>query len=212
MKNFLQNQSSLLIILLFFSVMIWMDLSWSKLSILEMKSIDEYAFHGSLLRVYEGLISFDVKKIFSHGFYSYGSTFFIINGLAAFPWLGETGSSFAIITPRLITTLFMAVTLFIMTKLVEQFHKNIFEKILALFFVIMMPGIWVNAIWFHPDYMMTAFLMASMYMLFRSNEIGDRFYWVSILFWGISVAVKVQAITFAPVLIWSICILKRNNS
>ena len=64
MKTFLQNQSSLLIILLFFSVMIWMDLSWSKLSILEMKSIDEYAFHGSLLRVYEGLISFDVKKIF----------------------------------------------------------------------------------------------------------------------------------------------------
>jgi hypothetical protein len=212
MKNFLQNQSSLLIILLFFSVMIWIDLSWSKLSILEMKSIDEYAFHGSLLRVYEGLVSFDVKKIFSHGFYSYGSTFFIINGLAAFPWLEETGSSFAIITPRLITTLFMAVTLFIMTKLVEQFHKNIFEKILALLFVIAMPGIWINAMWFHPDYMMTTFLMASMYMLFRSNKIGDGFYWLSVLFWGISVAVKVQAITFAPVLIWSVLIMIRNKS
>ena len=63
MKNFLQNQSSVLIILLFISVMIWIDFSWSKLSILEMKSIDEYAFHGSLLRVYEGLVSFDIKKI-----------------------------------------------------------------------------------------------------------------------------------------------------
>jgi len=212
MKNFLQNQSSLLIILLFFSVMIWIDLSWSKLSILEMKSIDEYAFHGSLLRVYEGLISFDLKKIFSHGFYSYGSTFFILNGLSAFPWLGETGSSFAIIVPRVITTIFMAVSLFIMTKLVEQFHNNIFEKILALLFVIAMPGIWVNAMWFHPDYMMTAFLMASMYMLFRSNEIGDRYYWLSVLFWGIAVAVKVQAITFAPVLIWSVLIMIRNKS
>jgi hypothetical protein len=177
-----------------------------------MKSIDEYAFHGSILRVYEGLISFDLKKIFSHGFYSYGSTFFILNGLAAFPWLGETGSSFAIIVPRVITTIFMAVTLFIMTKLVEQFHKNIFEKILALLFVIAMPGIWVNAMWFHPDYMMTAFLMASMYMLFRSNEIGDRYYWLSVLFWGIAVAVKVQAITFAPVLIWSVLIMIRNKS
>ena len=127
MKTFLQNQSSLLIIFIFFSVMIWMDLSWSKLSILEMKSIDEYAFHGSLIRVYEGLISFDVKKIFSHGFYSYGSTFFIINVLAAFPWLGETGSSLAIIMPRVINSLFMAVSLFIMTKLVEKFHKNLFE-------------------------------------------------------------------------------------
>ena len=127
MKNFLQNQSSLLIILLLFSIMIWINFSWSQLSILEMKSIDEYAFHGSLLRFYEGLITFDLKKIFSLGFYSYGSTFFIINGLAAFPWLEETGSSLAIITPRLITTLFMAVTLFIMTKLVEQFHNNIFE-------------------------------------------------------------------------------------
>ena len=212
MKNFLQNQSSLLIILLFFSVMIWIDFSWSKLSILEMKSIDEYAFHGSLLRVYEGLISFDLKKIFSHGFYSYGSTFFILNGLAAFPWLGETGSSFAIIVPRVITTIFMAASLFIMTKLVEQFHNNIFEKILALLFVIAMPGIWVNAMWFHPDYMMTAFLMASMYMLFRSNEIGDRYYWLSVLFWGIAVAVKVQAITFAPVLIWSVLIMIRNKS
>ncbi len=212
MKNFLQNQSSLLIILLFFSVMIWIDFSWSKLSILEMKSIDEYAFHGSLLRVYEGLISFDLKKIFSHGFYSYGSTFFILNGLSAFPWLGETGSSFAIIVPRVITTIFMAVSLFIMTKLVEQFHNNIFEKILALLFVIAMPGIWVNAMWFHPDYMMTAFLMASMYMLFRSNEIGDRYYWLSVLFWGIAVAVKVQAITFAPVLIWSVLIMIRNKS
>ena len=212
MKKFLQNQSSLLIILLLFSIIIWIDFSWSELSILEMKSIDEYAFHGSILRVYEGLISFDLKKIFSHGFYSYGSTFFILNGLAAFPWLGETGSSFAIIVPRVITTIFMAASLFIMTKLVEQFHNNIFEKILALLFVIAMPGIWVNAMWFHPDYMMTAFLMASMYMLFRSNEIGDRYYWLSVIFWGIAVAVKVQAITFAPVLIWSVLIMIRNKS
>ena len=65
----------------------------------------------------------------------------------------------------------MAVALYIMTKLVEQFHNNILEKILALLFVIVMPGIWVNAMWFHPDYMMTAFLMASMYILFRSNKI-----------------------------------------
>lgn len=77
--------------------------------------------------------------------------------MAAFPWLGETGSSFAIIVPRLITTIFMVVSLFIMTKLVEQFHSNIFEKILALLFVVVMPGIWVNAMWFNPDYMMTAF-------------------------------------------------------
>ena len=212
MKRFFQNQSSLLVILLFFSVMIWINLSWSKLSILEMKSIDEYAFHGSLLRVYEGLISFDVKKMFSHGFYSYGSIFFIINVLATFPWLEETGSSLAIITPRLINTLFMAVSLYIMTKLVEQFHKNLFDKILALFFVILMPGIWINAMWFHPDYMMITFLMASIYMLFRSNKIGDGFYWLSVLFWGISVAVKVQAVTFAPVLIWSVWIMIRNKS
>ncbi len=212
MKKFLQNQSSLLIILLLFSIIIWIDFSWSELSILEMKSIDEYAFHGSLLRVYEGLVSFDIKKIFSHGFYSYGSSFFILNGIAASPWLDVTDSSLSIIVPRLITTLFMGVSLLILTKLLEQFHSNIFEKILALLFVVMMPGIWVNAIWFHPDYMMTTFLMASMYMLFRSNEIGDRFYWFSVLFWGISVAVKIQAITFAPVLIWSISILIRNNT
>ena len=212
MKKFLQNQSSLLIILLLFSIIIWMDFSWSELSILEMKSIDEYAFHGSLLRVYEGLVSFDIKKIFSHGFYSYGSSFFILNGIAASPWLDVTDSSLSIIVPRLITTLFMGVSLLILTKLLEQFHSNIFEKILALLFVVMMPGIWVNAMWFHPDYMMTAFLMASMYMLFKSKIIGDRFYWFSVLFWGISVAVKIQAITFAPVLIWSISILIRNNT
>jgi len=212
MKKFLQNQSSLLIILLLFSIMIWIDFSWSELSILEMKSIDEYAFHGSLLRVYEGLVSFDIKKIFSHGFYSYGSSFFILNGIAASPWLDVTDSSLSIIVPRLITTLFMGVSLLILTKLLEQFHSNIFEKILALLFVVMMPGIWVNAMWFHPDYMMTAFLMASMYVLFKSKIIGDRFYWLSVLFWGISVAVKIQAITFAPVLIWSISILIRNNT
>ena len=212
MKKFLQNQSSLLIILLLFSIMIWMDFSWSELSILEMKSIDEYAFHGSLLRVYEGLVSFDIKKLFSHGFYSYGSAFFILNGIAASPWLDVTDSSLSIIVPRLITTLFMGVSLLILTKLLEQFHSNIFEKILALLFVVMMPGIWVNAMWFHPDYMMTAFLMASMYVLFKSKIIGDRFYWFSVLFWGISVAVKIQAITFAPVLIWSISILIRNNT
>ena len=212
MKKFLQNQSSLLIILLLFSIIIWIDFSWSELSILEMKSIDEYAFHGSLLRVYEGLVSFDIKKLFSHGFYSYGSAFFILNGIAASPWLDVTDSSMSIIVPRLITTLFMGVSLLILTKLLEQFHSNIFEKILALLFVVMMPGIWVNAMWFHPDYMMTAFLMASMYMLFKSKIIGDRFYWFSVLFWGISVAVKIQAITFAPVLIWSISILIRNNT
>ena len=79
--------------------MIWFDFSWSELSILEMKSIDEYAFHGSLLRVYEGLVSFDIKKLFSHGFYSYGSAFFILNGIAASPWLDVTDSSLSIIVP-----------------------------------------------------------------------------------------------------------------
>ena len=190
---------------------IWLDIYWTDISILQMKSIDEYAFHGILLKMHDGLVSLDIKKIFSFNFFSYGFSFFALNEIAAFPWLGESGTSIAIIIPRLITTLLMGITLLILIKFLEQLHSDGFEKTLTLLIVIVMPGIWFNATLFNPDFMMVMLLMMSMYMLSRMGNIGDRYYWFAILFWSIAIAVKFQAITFAPVLIWSVIVMVRNK-
>ena len=54
---------------------------------LSLYSIDEYAFYGSLLNMYEGLTTFQIGKLFTFNFYSYGFCFFFLNLLVTAPFI-----------------------------------------------------------------------------------------------------------------------------
>ncbi|NQV78881.1 MAG: hypothetical protein HQ490_11105, partial [Lutibacter sp.] len=77
------------IIVAVFVVLAYLNFRHLDIGFLSNYSIDEYAFHGSLLNMYEGFDTLDIKQIFAFSFYSYGFSFFFLNLLAVAPFIAS---------------------------------------------------------------------------------------------------------------------------
>ena len=188
-----------IISLVIFMLLAYINYRHLNLGYLSMHSIDEYAFHGSLQTMYEGLVSFDIKKLFSFGFYSYGFGFFAINLLATAPFFATNNTEMAIYVPRLITSLFAVGSLYFIYK-IAIFHIDKISALLLTILIVCMPAFWRNALWFHPDWMMTFFIVLTVYFLSKDNWDLRKYFWYSSISFGVALATKVQAITFLPVI------------
>jgi len=184
----------LILIFLIFSYINYRHLN---LAFLSLYSIDEYAFHGSLLTMYEGLVSLDVRKFFSFGFYSYGFGFFTLNLLLTIPFFLSDNIEMTIYIPRLITSAFAIGSLYFIYKISRDYLDNISSILIGLILV-SMPGFWKNAFWFHPDWMMTFFIILTVYYLSKDSWNFKKFFWLGSVAFGMALATKIQAITFIP--------------
>jgi len=183
----------------------WLNYSWNDLDYLQWKSLDEYTFHGVLVKLHHALVTLDIRSFFAYSFYSYGFIFFLINYFAVFPFFSDPTSEFMIFIPKMVNTVFFILSLLYMNLSMKELKINNFYRFLAFVFIIAMPGIWFNVNWFHPDFMMTAFLLMAIYFLSKSHFTLNQYNDTAIVFWGIAIAIKIQAITFAPIFIWLIC-------
>lgn len=167
---------------------------------LQIYSIDEYVFHGSIRHMYESLLSGNLSGLFGYGFYQYGFIYFFLNLIAAFPGIILHKTWLAIIAPRIVTGLFAIGSLYI----IYQFTKLTNNKKVALLFTTFfctLPAFWFNATWFHPDWSMTFFILGFIYFLTRDNWQFKRNFWLGVISYGLALAFKYQALTFAPLLI-----------
>jgi hypothetical protein len=202
----------LLLILTVFAMFVWIDIGWSNISILQMKSIDEHAFHGSLIRMYKGVVENDIRGIFSYGFYSYGFIFFLVNLIVSFKFLFHDGIGAAIILPRIVTSVCFLIAQYGVIRLTVKMGFTLFERVSVLLMILLMPGVWFCATWFHPDYMMTALLVWSFVYLIDWVGVGNRKnFYLSISLFAFAVSVKIQAATFLPVFFWVIILQGENK-
>jgi hypothetical protein len=180
-----------------FLILAYINYRYLNIGFLSTYSVDEYAFHGSLLNMYHGVMDLNIKELFSFKFYSYGFIFFLINLIGTFPFFLFHQTELTIYIPRLITSIFAVGSLYVIYLTAKQY----LNKTYSLFIVILllcMPGFWKNGFWFHPDWMMTFFLCLSVYFLQKDQWSYGRDFWKANIFVGIAMAVKVQAITFYP--------------
>jgi hypothetical protein len=166
-------------------------------------SIDEYVFHGSLLRMFDGLTAFDIRLFFSYGFYSYGTMYWLINFIAVLPFIYVDNVEMSIYIPRLISSLFALGSLWQLYRIIVLFVDSRLATLISLF-VLLMPGFFRNALYFHPDWMMTFFVVLAIKYLVMDNFEYKTFFWKSVFALGVSIAVKVQAITFIPLILFYI--------
>lgn len=185
------------IIFILFVALAYINYRFLNIGFLSIHSIDEYAFHGSLLNMYDGLITLDIKKLFSFGFYSYGFGFFFLNLLATAPFFATDNVELSIYIPRIITSLFAVGSLWYIYK-IARLYVDKYTSILISLVVITMPGFWKNAFWFHPDWMMTFFIVLSIYFLAKDSWNFKKYFWWASVALGLSLATKIQAITFLP--------------
>lgn len=211
MSRFKYNAPIYAFLLLIFGFLTWYSYGWIEFDILQAKSIDEYAFHGSLLRMHEGILNLDLRGIFDFSFYTYGFPFFALNEIVSFPFLFETGNKYAVFFPRVLTSIFAVMCLYLLSKVIERKSASCLERIVIMGIVFSWFGFLINATWMHPDFMMCAFLLLSYYMLLSADS-NEYMYWLSVAIWGVAIAVKFQAVTYAPVIISFLLIAwKRGN-
>jgi len=182
-----------------FLVLAYINYRHLNIGFLSLYSIDEYAFHGSLVTMYDGLISFDIRKLFSFSFYSYGFGFFFLNLLATAPFFASDNIEMTIYIPRIITSLFAVGSLYLIYKIAIH-HIDKYSSILISLLVLSMPGFWRNALWFHPDWMMVFFIVLSIYFFTKDNFKNKKYFWWAIVSLGFAISTKIQAITFLPFL------------
>lgn len=192
-------------ILVTLSFATWLNFSWNNLDYLQWKSLDEYAFHGVLLKLHYSILNLDVRSFFAFSFYSYGLIFFFINYLSILPFISDPTSELIIFMPKMVSTAFFILCLIFLNFLMKELKIDKSLRFGGFIFIILMPGMWFNVNWFHPDLMMTSFLLISIYFLSKNSFTLKNYDDFSLIFWGIAIAIKIQAITYAPIFFWVLC-------
>ncbi len=180
------------------AVFVYLNSRFTDINFLALHSIDEYEFHGSLLRMYDGLSGGNIPLLFRTGFYSYGFLFFFTNFIFSAPFIHMGNTEWAIFVPRMISAAWAMISMWFLYAFSRK-HLGRMAAGLLCMIIVLMPGFWFNGSIFHPDWMMAAGLAAAVYFL-SSSEKNKKFYWWAVASLGVAVCAKIQAITFLPLL------------
>lgn len=161
--------------------------------------IDEHAFLWVVFNMYDSLLAFDIKGIFSISFFTYGFPFFAVNLLASIPLLATGYVENIIIIPRMITATFALIAMGFVYAF-SRAYLNRMNSILVVLLYLTIPAFWANAIRFHPNWMMVCFMIGSLYFFQRDDSHFGKYYWLGVLFIGFSLCTKIQTIIFYPFL------------
>ena len=192
-----------LILGIVFVIFAFVNFRHLNIGFLSLVEIDEYAFHHSLMNMFEGVIELNLKKIFSFYLYSYGFIFFLINLIFTFPFFLFDNIEMTIYFPRIVSALFAVGSLYIIYIFALNRSSKLVSYLIVLF-VLTMPGFWRNAFWFHPDWMMTFFLLLSIFFYSKDNFDYKKYFWYGTFSFGFAISSKFQAITFYPFLFFYI--------
>lgn len=178
----------------------FLNFHFLEIGFLQLHSVDEYFFHGSLLNIYNGVRLLKPSLLFRTGFYSYGFLYFFINFIFAAPFIYFKNVALTIFIPKMVTSFFALVALLYSYKFSRLYLSKSISFLIPLTLVLM-PGFWSFAVWFHPDWMMTTMLLITVYFLTKDNFLLKNYYWLAVIFFGLAISFKFQALTFLPLIL-----------
>ena len=192
-----------LLITTVFTILVFINYRHLNIGFLSLVSLDEYGFHHSLINMFEGVVELDIRKLFSFNIYSYGFIFFLINLIFTIPFFITENTEMTIYLPRIVSSLFAIGSLYLIFEIAKKYSSKL-SSFLIVILVLTMPGFWRNAMWFHPDWMMTFFILLSIYFFSKDNFHNNKYFWYAVFAFGFAISSKLQAITFYPFLFFYI--------
>jgi hypothetical protein len=197
----------LVILLSVFVIQVLISIKSLDLNYLWFTNLDEWAFHGSMLRIFQGVASFDLKIFYGTGFFNYGHLYFLINSFFSYPFYLIDNTEGLVLVPRIISSVSSIVTIIYIYKLFKyEGEKYLFPLILILSF----PSFWINSTIFHPDWPYTCFIIISIYYLSKDKwGFGSNFK-ISCFFFAVAFSLKIQAITFIPIYLFYLLFSKNT--
>lgn len=159
---------------------------------------DEYTFIMVLIKMKNALLTGNIPQIFSYSFFNYGFAYFFGLLLITLPAILLQKWELVILLPRIFSAISALLTAFFIQKTLGKAPKPII--FLALFGLASMPGFWIYGTWFHPDWSMTAALLAAVFAFHKDCWQLKKYYWMGSVCLGIAMGIKFQALTFVPLL------------
>ena len=197
------SQISIYIIVgLCFITGLYLHIEWNDLSILQARSLDEYAFVEPLINIFDGIKVSSLEKIFSFIFYSYGFLYFFLNFLSTFLYLGEIMNPAFIDSIRVLAISIFCANLLFFYKIIDQSIISSLERIMLMFILLTMPAIWAFSGYIHPDFLMMCLFLSSVMSMIKADKQINKCYWLSLALYGLAISVKFQALIFFPFYIW----------
>ena len=191
-----------LIVGLCFVTGFFLHIEWNDLSILQARSLDEYAFVEPLINISDGIKVSSLEQIFSFIFYSYGFLYFFLNFLSTFLYLDEIMNPAFISSIRVLAVSIFCANLLIFYKIIDQSIISLPERVVLMFILVTMPAIWTFSGYIHPDFLMMCSFLASVMSMIKADKQINKFYWFSLAFYGFAISIKFQALIFFPFYIW----------
>jgi hypothetical protein len=194
------NNAKIFLFTIISGILIYLDALQTEIYSLYIINIDEYVFHGSLLRILARIKNFDLRIFFGTGFFNYGFLyFFSVFGVTS-PFLIFEHSNFSVIIPRLFSSFFALGSLNLIFKIFRLKSSVRIIFLLPIILLVSSLAFWFNAIVFHPDWPYAFFILYSVYFLFKDeNSLGRNFY-LSIIAFSIAFSLKIQAIIYFPII------------
>ena len=183
-----------------FAVFCYMDWRYIDVEFLGLAKGDEMEHFLELQSIYNGFITLNIKKIFTIGAYNYGFPYYMLNLLAALPFIITENYSLQIYAPRVLNALFSIANLYLIYKIARMYlSARLCVVVIGIF--IAMSGFWHQGYIYKPDVFQAFFVLACAYYLLRDNFSFGKHYTLAWIALGLGMGVaKFQAILFIPMI------------
>ncbi|NMC84165.1 MAG: hypothetical protein GYA58_02645 [Anaerolineaceae bacterium] len=164
---------------------------------------DEYAQYPYVLHMLTGgTLWQSIHSFLVYGHYYYGYPFYFFSGLALLPvkWILGAGWSTAtatimVVLRETINVLPMLIALLLLVWMATKF-RSYWKSLLLFGFLVTLPMVTGNNLWWHPDSLLTLFCVLTLFFLQRDDlRFGKNFYFSAIAC-GMAISTKVLGVLF----------------
>lgn len=176
------------------------------MAVLNALSLDEWAYLDFMNKsVYPHLANLNARVLFMRDNWGYGSSFYLVYGLFSLPAYVLGSTTTKIITLRTISIFFLAISLFFIYAIV-RLRKGVFPALLAASSLMLFPAFYFFTKPFSAEFIMLAFLTASVYFYIKDNGQLRRDFFIGSALFGFALGAKISVLPsfFAIALYYSL--------
>ncbi|KAA8707820.1 ArnT family glycosyltransferase [Helicobacter canis] len=206
MRKITKNLALYALMAVCFGVFCYMGWRYVDVEFLALTNGDAMPQFLQLQKMYQGLTTLNIKQFFAFEFYNYGFFYYMLNLLAALPFIITESYSLQIYAPRVLNALFSIANIWLLYRIARIYLSALDSMLIAGIFVAM-GGFWHLGYVFKPDVFQAFFVLACAYYLLRDNFSFGKHYTLAWIALGLGIGLaKFQAILFIPMMYAYICL------
>ena len=211
MRKITENLALYALMAVCFCVFCYMGWRYVEVEFLALTNGDAMPQFLQLQKMYQGLTTLNIKQFFAFEFYNYGFFYYMLNLLAALPFIITENYSLQIYAPRVLNALFSIANIWLLYRIARIYLSTLYSMLIVGIFVAM-GGFWHLGYVFKPDVFQAFFVLACAYYLLRDNFSFGKHYTLAWIALGLGIGLaKFQAILFIPMVYAYIFVCMRTQ-